>query len=240
MRDSRDVTPRTYLETFDDGPQGWFGWIDNIQGPRVLDIRNSAIISRSPWWIDYNHAPPGAGYLHVLFALTTGGGDAYSELYLERAGLNRFLEEAFPTDFSDARLMFRLKGELEPRGAQLLLLVQSTLGRITSGWMLTGQPLEVTRNWTDQAVEAAPDPSQWTCLGSRSDRRKSYGELDLRAVLREVNRNIALILFPVEVVPMGPLEGDLHILRPGKDYPVWQSRLPEGYVMLDDVRIEFK
>ena len=38
---------------------------------------------------------------------------------------------------------------------------------------------------------------------------------------------------------MGHIEGDQHILRPGKDYPVWQSSLPEGYVMLDEVQIEF-
>jgi hypothetical protein len=38
---------------------------------------------------------------------------------------------------------------------------------------------------------------------------------------------------------MGPLHGDPHRLRPERDYPVWRSRLPEGYLMLDEVRIEF-
>jgi len=38
---------------------------------------------------------------------------------------------------------------------------------------------------------------------------------------------------------MGSIEGDPHILRPEKDYPVWRGRLPEGYVMLDEIRIEF-
>jgi hypothetical protein len=37
---------------------------------------------------------------------------------------------------------------------------------------------------------------------------------------------------------MGPIGGDPHRLRPEKDYPVWRSRLPEGYVILDEVRIE--
>jgi len=49
-----------------------------------------------------------------------------------------------------------------------------------------------------------------------------------------------LILFPLTVVPMGPIKGDPHILRAGKDYPVWQSRLPEGYVRLDEVRLELE
>jgi hypothetical protein len=48
-----------------------------------------------------------------------------------------------------------------------------------------------------------------------------------------------LVLFPLTVAPMGPIAGDPHQLRPGRDYPVWTSRLPEGYVTLSEVRIEF-
>jgi hypothetical protein len=48
-----------------------------------------------------------------------------------------------------------------------------------------------------------------------------------------------LILFPLSIAPMGTIDGDPHILRPAKDYPVWQSHLPEGYTMLDEIRIEF-
>ena len=47
------------------------------------------------------------------------------------------------------------------------------------------------------------------------------------------------ILFPLEINPMGPIDGNPHILRAGKDYPVWQSSLPEGYVILDEVRLAF-
>jgi len=53
------MQPNTYIETFDDGPGGWFGWTSNSGGPKPLEISDSAVISRSPWWIDYNHAPPG-------------------------------------------------------------------------------------------------------------------------------------------------------------------------------------
>ena len=41
------------------------------------------------------------------------------------------------------------------------------------------------------------------------------------------------------VPSMGPISGDPHLLRAGRDYPVWTSRLPEGYVELDEVRVEF-
>ena len=79
-----------YIETFDDGPGGWFGWISNAAGMKPLEIRDSSAISRSPWWIDYNHAPPGAGYLHLLYMLNTGGkaGEHQREVH----GENRFIQ----------------------------------------------------------------------------------------------------------------------------------------------------
>jgi hypothetical protein len=50
-----------------------------------------------------------------------------------------------------------------------------------------------------------------------------------------------LVLFPITVDPMGPVPGggDPNVLRPGKDYPIWRHRLPEGYVSLSQLRIEY-
>ncbi len=62
-----------YSESFQDGPGGWCGWISNAGGPKPLELRQHCAVSRSPWWIDYNHAPPGVGYLHLLYALLTKG-----------------------------------------------------------------------------------------------------------------------------------------------------------------------
>lgn len=227
-----------YRETFDDGPCGWFGWISNHDGPKTLEWKRGALTSRSPWWIDYNHAPPGAGYLHMLFVLLTSGA-AHGEVYRDLGGTNRFLEEGHPVDFREAQITVRLKGELETRGAQLVLLVQGTATGITSGWLLTGSPIEVTENFHEQTIVATTDESQWTCLGSRHDRTKTYGTVPLELILADVNADIMLVLFPLTVAPMGPVEGDPHILRPGRDYPVWQSRLPEGYVTLAEVGIIF-
>jgi hypothetical protein len=229
----------TYLEDFNDGPGGWIGWIDNLKGPKRLEIRDGAAVSRSPWWIDYNHAPPGAGYLHLLYILLTAGGGAATELYMETAGLNHFINDGYPTDFTNAKLMFRLRGELLSRNAELLLLVQASRQGITSGWLLTGQPIKVSGGWTDQVITAVPDPAQWTCLGSRHDRTRSYGTIPLADVLSDVNVDIMLVFFPLDVQPMGPINGEPHKLRAGKDYPVWQSRLPEGYIELDRIQIDF-
>ena len=97
----------------------------------------------------------------------------------------------------------------------------------------------VTNDWSESTVQACLDADQWTCLGSRHDRTATYGHRPLETVLADVNTNILLVLFPLDISPMGPLDGDPHTLRPEEDYPVWRRRLPEGYVTLDDVRIEF-
>lgn len=228
---------RTYVETFDDGPGGWFSWIDNARGPKQLEVRDSCIVSQSPWWIDYNHAPPGAGYLHLLYMLLTRG--AQSEHQREVSGPNHYVEGGYGNDYRGARVTLRHKGELVSRGARLCLLCQAVQRGICSGWLLTGQPFEVTPDWSVQTVAVLPDERQWTCLGGRHDRRDFYGRLELADVLADVNTNILLVLFPLEIAPMGPLDGDPHRLRPEKDYAVWRSRLPEGYVLLDEVRIEF-
>jgi hypothetical protein len=228
---------KTYHESFDSGPGGWFGWNDNARGPKPLEYSPGTVTSRSPWWIDYNHAPPGAGYMHLLFMLLTSGSPG--EYHREVSGDNRFVKGAFGTRFTDAVIQLRLKGELLARNTQLLLLVQGVHKGICSGWLLTGQPITVTEDWSTQTITAVDDDSMWTCLGSRHDRSDFYGTTPLKTVLNDVNADILLVLFPLDIAPMGPLNGDSHQLRPEKDYPVWRSRLPEGYVMLDDVRISF-
>ena len=75
-------------------------------------------------------------------------------------------------------------------------------------------------------------------MGARHDRTDLYGHVDLEKVLAKPY-NIILALIPINVVPMGPLDGDMHKLRPEFDYPVWRSKLPDGYVMIDEVRIEY-
>jgi len=227
----------TYVETFDEDPGGWFGWISNSQGPKPLEIRESCAISRSPWWIDYNHAPPGAGYMHLLFMLLTSGSPG--EHHREVSGDNRFVKGGFGTDFTNAELTVRLRGELLARDTQFVLLCQGVHEGICTGWLLTGQPINITSEWSEQTITAVADESAWTCLGSRHDRSDYYGRTALRTVLSDVNTNILLVLFPLEIAPMGPLDDDPHLLRPEQDYPVWRSRLPEGYVMVDEVRISF-
>ena len=227
-----------YIETFDEGPCGWVVSKGNFNGYKPMEIGDSTVGSRSPWWIDYNHAPPGAGYLHMLACLNTAGGQP--EAIKEVAGTNRFIAGGYPTDFTNSRVKLRIKGELLSRGAELILLIQGVFEGICSGWLLTGQPFNVANDWSEQVVSLVPDPAQWTGLGSRHDRTDTYGLKPLEKILSNVNVNIMLVMFPLEVVPMGPIPGDPHILRAGMDYPVWTSRLPEGYVLIDEIRIDFE
>ena len=227
----------TYREEFERDCGGWWGWESNAAGPRPLEWSAGQVTSRSPWWIDYNHAPPGAGYLHMLFCTYTRG--PIAEYFAEVGGPHRLAQGEFTLDYREARVCLRLRGELHPQGAQLVMLVQGNYDGLTSAWVLTGRPFEVGPEWAESAVELAPDESQWTCMGARCDRQDYYGRVPLERVLADVNVDIMFILFPLTIAPMGPIEGDAHVLRPGKDYPVWRSQLPEGYVDLAAVEIDF-
>jgi hypothetical protein len=173
----------------------------------------------------------------MIFCLNTRG--PFGDAMMEIAGTNRFVQGKYPTDFTHAEMTLRLKGELLPRGANLVLLLQGTADSLTSGWVLKGQPIRITPDWSEQTLRLAPDPAQWTCLGSRHDRTDYYGRIELDKILGDVNCNLMLILFPLNVKPMGPAQPERDRLRAGRDYPVWRSELPEGYIALDRVDIDF-
>ncbi len=100
-----DVNKKNYVETFDDGHRGWLGWDAN--GPMGLELEDSAVNSRGPWWVDSNHAPPGGGYLHLLFCLHTHS-SFYGLRNFAELGGNRFVEGNFQRNFMDAKLTLRL------------------------------------------------------------------------------------------------------------------------------------
>jgi hypothetical protein len=228
---------KSYVEEFDNGPGGWLKVVDNWSVPASLPVHDSAIWSYGPWWVDYNHAPPGGGYLQLLMCLNTRG--PIGEVAREVGGTNRFVAGNFPIDFTNARFSVRIRGELETAGAGVCLLIQGVQDGICSGWVLTGQPIAVKKEYTETTLNLVPEERQWTSLGSRHDRRESYGTKPLEKILANVNVNMYLIMFPVNPRPMGPIKGDPHILRAGRDYPIWPSSIAQGYVAVDRVAIEF-
>lgn len=242
---------RVYAETFDDGPGGW---IADLRSP--LPVWDGVAYCFSPWSVDANHAPPGAGYLHLLMYLLThrrmlGSVDAREH------GVNRFVEGGYSRDLTNARLSVRLRGTMDlagplcnnhrpvPQpglgGARLLLLAQAKVEgppRTTANFVLTAQPFEVTPEWSVQTVRLVPDPQEWTCLGARHDMTDVYGYGDVAELLRDVDVDLIFVLFPLQVVPVGAV-GDIHRQWAAKDYRVDMQYLPKGLVMFDTVQIEY-
>jgi hypothetical protein len=229
---------KTYSEDFDEGPGGWIKVVDNWHVPAALPVRDSALWCYGPWWVDYNHAPPGGGYLQLLACLNTKG--PIGEVPREVGGKNKFVLDRYPTDFTHAQLTVTCHGELAPADSPVCLLVQGMQEGICSGWALTGQPISVKKEKTTTTLSLAPDPKQWTALGSRHDRRETYGVKPLEKVLASVDVNIYFVVFPVFPKPMGPINGDPHLLRAGREYPIWPSSITQGYVAFDRVQIDFQ
>jgi hypothetical protein len=227
----------SYIETFDDSPGGWIRVVDNVHGPAALPVKDGALWSYGPWWVDYNHAPPGAGYLQLLMCLNTKG--PFGETLKEVGGENRFVTGGFSRDLTNCKLSVRIKGELEAAGTNICVLIQGAQDGMVTGWIYTGKTFSVTPEYTEQSVTLVPDETQWTCLGARHDRGDFYGRTPLQRILSDVNVNLYLLLFPVKPQPMGPLNGHPHQLRAGKDYPVWPSSIAQGYVAVDTIRIDW-
>lgn len=228
---------KVYCETFDQGPAGWWGWGGNHIGLQALRHRDSYVETISPWWIDYNHAPPGAGYLHMLFCLSLRG--PLGEQMQETAGPNRFLKGGYSCNLENTEIRVRLRGEVRQRGASVVLLIQSGAGGIIAPWALTSQPIAVNPEWGETILKLRVRESEWTCLGGRHDRSDYYARRPLADCLRDVNVNLMLIFFPLDIAPMGDPEGNPHLLRPERDYPVWRSNLPEGRIQLDQFEIHY-
>lgn len=239
-----------YIETFDDGPGGW---VANRRDP--LSVWDGVAYCFGPWFVDPNHAPPGAGYLHMLMFITTSAKWVARKEYPS----NSFVEGRKSTNLTNARLTLRLRGTFDLpenapggiskarkqgevamglQGAQLLLWVQAETQGTTANFALTRQPFEITREWSEQTVVLRPDPTEWTCAGGRRDLIERYGCADIAEVLKDVNLDFYLVLFPLKIVPIGPLESP-HQTRAGEHYPVRQEFLPKGLLMVDTVRIDY-
>ncbi|MCX6620771.1 MAG: hypothetical protein NTY38_06770 [Acidobacteria bacterium] len=229
----------SYREDFDNGPGGWLTWINNFEGAGRVEMTPGALVARLPCWVDYLHAPPGAGYLHILFFLHTAIHEPFPGRWLELGEGNRFISGGFPTDFTGASVSVRLRGEVDAKGARLLFHIQSRVDGKYVNFLLTGQPLEITPEWSEQTLHLRPDPAEWTCLGARHDREwLASGEIG--PVLADVNRDIHFVLFPLDIVPATAVDGDPHRLKAGEEYPLDQSRLPQGWVELDWIEIAFR
>ena len=102
---SQGENNRVYLEEFDQGNGGWYA--DRIS---PLPVWDGVAYCHGPWFLDPNHAPPGAGYLHLVMRLFTD-----SRMYQMRVPStnNSFVEQGYDTRFTNARLTVRIRGEVD-------------------------------------------------------------------------------------------------------------------------------
>lgn len=242
------VAISVYREDFKAGPGGWIEILGNGAGNVRAHQRDGdgGLLSGSPWWIDYNHAPPGGGYLHLLYCLHTNPGPYISQEVTVAGGSNRFIEGGFPLDFTNAKVSVTVRGEVEMRGAECVWLIQARTADVHDGrsiyspFILTGQPLRIAPEYSRQTVTFSPDEAQWKCLGSRHDRLDSYGWGSLNAVLKDVNCDVMLVMYLPEVHPLQGTPDEMHRRKAGADVPVDHSRLSQGWVALREVEIEFQ
>jgi hypothetical protein len=224
-----------YIETFDNGSGGWCAW---GTGSHLPEVRDGALITRGPWRVDPNHSAPGAGYLHLLTYLYTHP-TYYTEPFAVQVGANRFLAEHKDRNLTNARMTVRLRGEVDLKGAQLTLWVQADIGNSRPNFVLTGQSLVVTPDWSEQTLLLTDDPAQWTCAGGRHDRMDLYTLGDIRDALRDVNCDLIIVLFPLNVVPLdAPLE-ERDRLRTHSEYEPDYAYLPSGVIEFDTIKIEY-
>ncbi|MDP7397548.1 MAG: hypothetical protein QF541_11815 [Lentisphaeria bacterium] len=239
----------TYLETFENGPGGW---VADTGIP--LPIWDNVAYCHGPWTLDANHAPPGAGYLHLLMYLVTSG-EFYSDNLAEVGATNRFVDEQCSTDLRGATITIRSRGQIQPTGPlcnnsgfrpewqpgerpEMVLLVQSRYANAGPNYVLTGQPFNVTKDWTEQSVTLTDDESQWTFLGARNELQEKYSYAPIAEVLRNVNVDLIFVLSPLSFEPHDDVP-DKHAAWAMKEYTVDAQRLPKGVVMFDWVRIDY-
>jgi hypothetical protein len=230
-----NVDRSPYIETFDNGSGGWCAW---GTGSHLPEVQDGALITRGPWRVDPNHSAPGAGYLHLLTYLYTHP-NYYTEPFAAQVGVNRFLAEHKDRNLTNARMTVRLRGEVDLKGAQLTLWVQADIGNSRPNFVLTGQSLVVTPDWSEQTLLLTDDPAQWTCAGGRHDRMELYTLGDIRDALRDVNCDLIIVLFPLNVVPLdAPLE-ERDRLRTHSEYEPDYAYLPSGVIEFDTIKIEY-
>jgi hypothetical protein len=240
----------SYVENFDNGDGGWRANMSD----QLLTMGSSAYCY-GPWSVDANHAPPGAGYLHLLMYLHTTACRVRNHKLLQR---NRFIQDNHSLDFSGGRLTVRARGFLDFCGPlcnyaeplanlqnyevpRIFLLLQSACGEDwpRANYILSGQPVNLASSWTETTLDLTPDPSRWIYLGSRHDLTHKYGERPIEDVLHCVDVNLIFVLFPLVMKPLNLELGQADIQWASRDYLTDQRYLPKGLVEFDSVRLDY-
>jgi hypothetical protein len=184
-----DQLPAQYQEC-------WISWLSlyacNIDAP----VAGQRMVLESPWWLDPNHAPPGAGYLSLL-----------SWLYLDGAA-GSTTQGLRTLDLRDATLRLELRAQnLDLAGGRLRFWFQTTMpdGRFANFvYTRTSIDASLPPNGSEPVlveIDLSAQPAAWTCLGAASARADFYGCMDVGQALRAVDQDFGVIIFPVSDSP---------------------------------------
>lgn len=140
---------------------------------------NGYAVSSAPWWVDPNHAPPGAGYLNLVAV-------GYYEGWRGESGEVQALSSGKPLDLRNADVSVRWRAPtlaLAPNSKLVFWFQTRAFDPVTAqiryvNYALTGQPLVAKKDdatWQTVNLKLRTDPTQWTCLGSSTSRAATYG-----------------------------------------------------------------
>jgi hypothetical protein len=152
---------------------------------------NGQMMLKSPWYLDPNHAPPGAGYLALL-----------TWVYL-RGYAGADTEHLTEIDLRDLTLRASMKSEgLDVKAGALYFWFQmlGPDGRYVN-YAYTARSVNALLRedrFTELRLRLRPDPASWTCLGASQARAEYYGCLPLDQAMSHVNADFGFIILPVD------------------------------------------
>lgn len=229
-----------YYEDFN----GDSGWVADRARPLFENNGTGKSIATQGydlWSIDHYHAPPdGPGYLHILMWLPTGN---YDQFYPVFYGQQKppFIKANCSTNLTSATLRFKYRAVIKnPGPANIYLWVQAVKGDAGINYRLR-KPVPVSPEWRVEEIRLQPDPNLWVCMrGASYMPMYTKGcEFSIGELLKDVNRNILFVLFPLALSDEVAQKSSLK-QRPMQHFTVDREALPSGYLEIDWITIDYK
>ncbi len=161
----------------------WKSWQSKFACTSFITISNGEAILQSPWWLDSNHAQPGAGYLNLLF---------YN--YVDTIFSGR--RKSINLDNRTLHIELRSK-KLNLKNSKLLFWFQTKAsdGKYIN-FVFTKEQISLDENMKIIELKFTSKPSDWTCLGSNANNSGIYSCIPLKDAISDVNIDFGLIIFP--------------------------------------------
>ncbi len=161
----------------------WISWLNLYACTVPSSIINGHNEIKSPWWLDENHAPPGAGYLNLL----------------------TWTYPKEPIDISNAILELEIATQnLNLKGSKLLFWFQNNApnGKFAN-FALTGTPIDVKSDGITRRIllDLSSKKDNWTCLGTSLSRADTYDCMPVEESAKKVDIDFGFIIFPVSSNP---------------------------------------